>query len=142
VISAFTMPAFSAGATWVIGKVFMQHFASGGTLLDLTARLSRVHQGSKEKWAPDLQRHLHRPSASAAQNGSSKARRPRDQHRTWPCRGCWRRRSSPSGTGEETWRNGDRRRIYVVFCLLAGSQAATAGWASSAHFCCLVFTPC
>jgi uncharacterized protein (DUF697 family) len=27
VISAFTMPAFSAGATWVIGKVFIQHFA-------------------------------------------------------------------------------------------------------------------
>ena len=33
-ISAFTMPVFSAGATYVIGKVFIQHFASGGTLLD------------------------------------------------------------------------------------------------------------
>ena len=29
-----TMPALSAGATYVIGKVFIQHFASGGTLLD------------------------------------------------------------------------------------------------------------
>ena len=28
------MPITSAGATWVIGKVFIQHFASGGTLLD------------------------------------------------------------------------------------------------------------
>ena len=28
------MPVFSAGATYVIGKVFIQHFASGGTLLD------------------------------------------------------------------------------------------------------------
>jgi len=28
------MPVVSAGATWVIGKVFIQHFASGGTLLD------------------------------------------------------------------------------------------------------------
>jgi hypothetical protein len=28
------MPIASAGATWVIGKVFIQHFASGGTLLD------------------------------------------------------------------------------------------------------------
>ena len=27
-------PVVSAGATWVIGKVFIQHFASGGTLLD------------------------------------------------------------------------------------------------------------
>jgi len=34
VIGALTMPVFSAGATYVIGKVFIQHFASGGTLLD------------------------------------------------------------------------------------------------------------
>ena len=26
--------ALSAGATYIIGKVFIQHFASGGTLLD------------------------------------------------------------------------------------------------------------
>jgi uncharacterized protein (DUF697 family) len=31
---ALTMPVVSAGATWVIGKVFIKHFASGGTLLD------------------------------------------------------------------------------------------------------------
>jgi uncharacterized protein (DUF697 family) len=34
VIGALTMPVVSAGATWVIGKLFIQHFASGGTLLD------------------------------------------------------------------------------------------------------------
>ena len=34
VVGALTMPVFSAGATYVIGKVFIQHFASGGTLLD------------------------------------------------------------------------------------------------------------
>jgi hypothetical protein len=28
------MPVYSAGATYVIGRVFMKHFASGGTLLD------------------------------------------------------------------------------------------------------------
>ena len=33
-VGAVTMPALSAGATYVIGKVFIQHFASGGTLLD------------------------------------------------------------------------------------------------------------
>jgi len=33
-VGALTMPVFSAGATWVIGRVFVQHFASGGTLLD------------------------------------------------------------------------------------------------------------
>ena len=34
VISGVTMAGVSAGATWVIGKVFIKHFASGGTLLD------------------------------------------------------------------------------------------------------------
>lgn len=74
VISAFTMPAFSAGATWVIGKVFMQHFASGGTLLDFNPPDYREFiKAQKEKWssrsaaAPPAA-----PSASAAQNGSSK----------------------------------------------------------------------
>jgi uncharacterized protein (DUF697 family) len=33
-VGALTMPLFSAAATYVIGKVFIQHFASGGTLLD------------------------------------------------------------------------------------------------------------
>jgi uncharacterized protein (DUF697 family) len=33
-IGSLSMPVFSAGATYVIGKVFIQHFASGGTLLD------------------------------------------------------------------------------------------------------------
>ena len=32
-IGALTMPAVAACGTWVIGKVFMKHFASGGTLL-------------------------------------------------------------------------------------------------------------
>ena len=34
-VAVITMPAFSASATWVVGKVFIKHFASGGTLLDL-----------------------------------------------------------------------------------------------------------
>lgn len=33
-VSGFVMPALSAGATYAIGKAFIQHFASGGTLLD------------------------------------------------------------------------------------------------------------
>jgi len=33
-MAALTMPAMSAAATYVVGKVFIQHFASGGTLLD------------------------------------------------------------------------------------------------------------
>ena len=33
-VGALTMPVYSAGVTWVIGRVFMKHFESGGTLLD------------------------------------------------------------------------------------------------------------
>jgi uncharacterized protein (DUF697 family) len=33
-ISALVMPALASAATYAIGKVFIQHFASGGTLLD------------------------------------------------------------------------------------------------------------
>ena len=33
-VGALTQPVIAAGATFVIGRVFMKHFASGGTLLD------------------------------------------------------------------------------------------------------------
>lgn len=33
-ISALTMPTLSVGATYAIGMTFIQHFATGGTLLD------------------------------------------------------------------------------------------------------------
>jgi uncharacterized protein (DUF697 family) len=33
-VGALTMPAVSVGATYVIGMAFIEHFASGGTLLD------------------------------------------------------------------------------------------------------------
>ena len=34
IAGGFVMPVLSAGATYAIGKAFIQHFASGGTLLD------------------------------------------------------------------------------------------------------------
>jgi uncharacterized protein (DUF697 family) len=34
IAGTLTMAPVSAGATYIIGKVFIQHFASGGTLLD------------------------------------------------------------------------------------------------------------
>ena len=37
-ISAIAMPVLSAGATYAIGMAFVQHFATGGTLLDFNAR--------------------------------------------------------------------------------------------------------
>jgi uncharacterized protein (DUF697 family) len=35
-IGALSMPVYAAGATYVIGRVFMKHFSSGGTLLDFS----------------------------------------------------------------------------------------------------------
>jgi len=34
ITGGFVMPVLSAGATFAIGKAFIQHFATGGTLLD------------------------------------------------------------------------------------------------------------
>src|SRR5262247_656478 len=74
-IGALTMPVFSAGATYVIGKVFIQHFASGGTLLDFNPPDYREFiKAQKEKLAA---RTKGKPSAaqpgSGAQNVSGKA---------------------------------------------------------------------
>ncbi len=49
--SAFVMPVLSAGATYAIGKAFIQHFASGGTLLDFNPPDYRDFvKAQKEMW--------------------------------------------------------------------------------------------
>jgi uncharacterized protein (DUF697 family) len=51
IVSAVVMPALSAGATFAIGKVFIQHFASGGTLLDFNPPDYRAFlKAQKEMW--------------------------------------------------------------------------------------------
>jgi uncharacterized protein (DUF697 family) len=51
VASAFVMPVLSAGATYAIGKAFVQHFASGGTLLDFNPPDYREFiKAQKEMW--------------------------------------------------------------------------------------------
>jgi len=51
-LSALVMPALSSGATYAIGKVFMQHFASGGTLLDFNPPDYREFiKAQKEMWS-------------------------------------------------------------------------------------------
>jgi len=34
VVGTVSMPIYSGAATWALGKIFIQHFASGGTFLD------------------------------------------------------------------------------------------------------------
>jgi uncharacterized protein (DUF697 family) len=41
--SVLAMPAVGYGATWAIGKVFMMHFESGGTLLDVNVTKMRAN---------------------------------------------------------------------------------------------------
>src|SRR5712691_2994009 len=74
VMASLTMPVFSAGATWVIGKVFIQHFASGGTLLDFNPPDYREFiKAQKEKFAArSAAVPSSGPSASAARSASSK----------------------------------------------------------------------
>jgi uncharacterized protein (DUF697 family) len=51
-ISAIVMPALSAGATYAIGMAFIQHFASGGTLLDFNPSEYREFiKAQKELWS-------------------------------------------------------------------------------------------
>jgi uncharacterized protein (DUF697 family)/CRP-like cAMP-binding protein len=51
-VSAVVMPALSAGATYAIGMAFIQHFASGGTLLDFNPRQYReFFKAQKEFWS-------------------------------------------------------------------------------------------
>lgn len=38
-----TMPAVAAASTWAIGKVFIRHFESGGTFLDLDPAKARAY---------------------------------------------------------------------------------------------------
>ena len=50
-ISGIVMPVLSAGATYAIGMAFIQHFTSGGTLLDFNPRDYREFiKAQKEMW--------------------------------------------------------------------------------------------
>jgi uncharacterized protein (DUF697 family) len=49
--ASFLMPTLSAGATYAIGRAFIQHFESGGTLLDFNAPDYREFvRSQKEMW--------------------------------------------------------------------------------------------
>lgn len=51
-VSAVVMPALSAGATYAIGMAFIQHFASGGTLLDFNPQKYReFFKARRDAWS-------------------------------------------------------------------------------------------
>lgn len=50
-VAGFVMPVLSAGATYAIGKAFIQHFESGGTLLDFNPPdYHEFIRAQKEMW--------------------------------------------------------------------------------------------
>jgi uncharacterized protein (DUF697 family) len=66
VAAGFVMPVLSAGATYAIGKAFIQHFASGGTLLDFNPpdyrEFIRAH---KDMWESRSSRGAQVPQSSS-----------------------------------------------------------------------------
>jgi uncharacterized protein (DUF697 family) len=43
IIGVFTVPAFATASTYAVGKVFIQHFESGGTFLDFNPEEVRAY---------------------------------------------------------------------------------------------------
>src|SRR5262245_58394149 len=60
-LASLSMPGLSAGSTYAIGKVFIQHFASGGTLLDFNPHHYREYLKSEAE-----KRGTTAPAAAAA----------------------------------------------------------------------------
>ena len=67
IASGFVMPALAAGATFAIGKAFVQHFETGGTLLDFNPPDYREFiKSQKEKWDSRSRTKVVAPEAPAA----------------------------------------------------------------------------
>jgi uncharacterized protein (DUF697 family) len=76
-VGGFAMPLLSAGATYAIGKAFIKHFESGGTLLDFDvshyrefiksekAKWGSRFKGSKSNSAPAVDSATRTPAASS-----------------------------------------------------------------------------
>ena len=68
IVGGLVMPALSAGATYAIGRAFIQHFASGGTLLDFNPPDYREFvKSQKEMWDSRSKK----SSAASASTGAS-----------------------------------------------------------------------
>lgn len=66
--AGFVMPVLSAGATFAIGKAFIQHFETGGTLLDFNPPDYRDFvKAQKQMWDSRMKR---TPSADAPSTSS------------------------------------------------------------------------
>jgi len=72
IASGFVMPALAAGATFAIGKAFVQHFESGGTMLDFNPPDYREFiKAQKEKWDSRSRAKVAAPEAPASTTGAT-----------------------------------------------------------------------
>jgi len=79
-VSAFVMPVLSAGATYAIGKAFIQHFVSGGTLLDFNPpdyrEFVKAHKEMWESRSAGSTRSAESPSSSSGRTEETGAAAP------------------------------------------------------------------
>jgi len=87
VIGSVVMPALSAGATYAIGMAFIQHFASGGTLLDFNpAEYREFFNAQKKRWSirsRKASRAAKRAAASQPRAVTRSRGRLRESFRNW-----------------------------------------------------------
>jgi len=77
IASGFVMPVLASGATFAIGRAFIQHFETGGTLLDFSPPDYREFlRSQKELW--DIRRK--RLKTPAAPNTTTAAAAPESSH--------------------------------------------------------------
>jgi uncharacterized protein (DUF697 family) len=74
IASGLVMPALAAGATFAIGKAFIQHFESGGTLLDFNPPDYREFiKAQKEKWDSRSRNKVSAPAAATTPGATTGA---------------------------------------------------------------------
>src|SRR5262249_52323614 len=71
-VGGLSMPLFSGAATYAIGQVFIQHFETGGTLLDFEPEKVREH--FRREFAEGQGVATESPEATAAEQEASASR--------------------------------------------------------------------
>jgi uncharacterized protein (DUF697 family) len=75
IASGFIMPVLSAGASYAIGKAFIQHFESGGTLLDFNPPDYREFvKAQKEMWDSRSAKSVRTSQPSSGASGGAESK--------------------------------------------------------------------
>lgn len=58
IVGSVSMPLYSGATTWAIGKVFVQHFASGGTFLNFDPKKVKEYFANLYKQGQEIAQNL------------------------------------------------------------------------------------